>query len=82
MNNQTANTLIMWSVLYASFVAVNEQRADRGMLPLPLPTSVSQLRPYQSMMRRVDDWRPPELEQSGNRPALTCEPPFADRSPK
>ena len=53
----------MWSVLYANFVAINEQRAEQSLLPLPLPTSVSQLRPYQSMMRRVDDWTPPQLDQ-------------------
>jgi hypothetical protein len=82
MNNQTANTLIMWSVLYANFVAVNEQRAERGMLPLPLPTSVSQLRPYQSMMRRVDDWQPPELEQSGNTTSFDLQPPFAESQPE
>ena len=82
MAADTANTLIMWSVLYANFVAVNEQRAERGMLPLPLPTSVSQLRPYQSMMRRVDDWQPPELEQSGNTTSFDLQPPFAESQPE
>jgi hypothetical protein len=85
MNNQTANTLIMWSVLYANFVAVNEQRAERGMLPLPLPTSVSQLRPYQSMMRRVDDWQPPELDRShpsDHAGAFDLQPPFAESQPE
>ena len=74
MHEETANTLIMWSVLYANFVAVNEQRAERGLLPLPLPTSVSQLRPYQSMMRRVDDWQPP----SSLSPLSRMQPPFAE----
>lgn len=78
----TANTLIMWSVLYADFVAVNEKRAERGLLPLPLPTSVSQLRPYQSMMRRVDDWQPPELTQSGNGTSFDLQPPFAESQPE
>ena len=83
MNNQTANTLIMWSVLYANFVAVNEQRADRGMLPLPLPTSVSQLRPYQSMMRRVDDWSPPALSQHpSSAGGFDLQPPFAESQPE
>ena len=82
MAADTANTLIMWSVLYANFVAVNEQRAERGMLPLPLPTSVSQLRPYQSMMRRVDDWQPPVLEQSGNTTSFDLQPPFAESQPE
>lgn len=82
MGEPTANTLIMWSVLYANFVAVNEQRAERGLLPLPLPTSVSQLRPYQSMMRRVDDWQPPQLAQSGNDTSFDLQPPFAESQPE
>lgn len=82
MHHETANTLIMWSVLYANFVAVNEQRAERGLLPLPLPTSVSQLRPYQSMMRRVDDWQPPELNQPGAPTApYELQAPFAESQP-
>jgi len=64
ISHETANTIIIWSVLYAGFIAENESRAERGLLPLPLPTSVSQLRPYQSMMRRVDDWTPPQLDRS------------------
>lgn len=85
MAADTANTLIMWSVLYANFVAVNEQRAERGLLPLPLPTSVSQLRPYQSMMRRVDDWQPPELDRShpsDHAGAFDLQPPFAESQPE
>jgi hypothetical protein len=79
---ETANTIIMWSVLYAGFVAENESRAERGLLPLPLPTSVSQLRPYQSMMRRVDDWAPPQLDQAGNNTSFEMEPPFAEAQPE
>lgn len=82
MSKESANALIMWSVLYANFVAVNEQRAERGLLPLPLPTSVSQLRPYQSMMRRVDDWQPPDLAQSGNDTSFDLQPPFAESQPE
>lgn len=85
MNNHTANTLIMWSVLYANFMAVNEQRAERGLLPLPLPTSISQLRPYQSMMRRVDDWQPPKLDRShpnDHAGAFDLQPPFAESQPE
>lgn len=82
MHDETANTLIMWSVLYSNFVAVNEQRAERGLLPLPLPTSVSQLRPYQSMMRRVDDWTPPELDQASNDTSFEMQPPFAEHQPE
>lgn len=85
ISDNTATTLIMWSVLYANFVAVNEQRAQRGMLPLPLPTSVSQLRPYASMMRRVDDWQPPELNRShpsNHAGAFDLQPPFAESQPE
>jgi len=80
---ETANTIIMWSVLYAGFTAENERRAERGLMPLPLPTSVSQLRPYQSMMRRVDDWTPPQFNQPGA-PAVPfeMEPPFAEAQPE
>jgi len=82
---ETANTIIMWSVLYAGFVAENESRAERGLLPLPLPTSVSQLRPYQTMMRRVDDWTPPQLDRSHSNDhdgAFEMEPPFAEAQPE
>lgn len=79
---ETANTIIMWSVLYAGFVAENERRAERGLMPLPLPTSVSQLRPYQSMMRRVDDWIAPQLDQAGNTTSFEMEPPFAEDQPE
>lgn len=82
MAKESANTLIMWSVLYANFAAVNEQRAERGLLPLPLPTSVSQLRPYASMMRRVDDWQPPKLNQSGNETSFDLQAPFAESQPE
>lgn len=77
MSDNTANTLIMWSVLYACFADENQRRAERGQLPLPLPTSVSQLRPYASLMRRVDDWQPPALDQAGNQTSFDMEPPFA-----
>jgi hypothetical protein len=82
---ETANTIIMLSVLYAGFVAENESRAERGLLPLPLPTNVSQLRPYQSMMRRVDDWIPPQLDRShpsDHAGAFDMEPPFAEAQPE
>jgi hypothetical protein len=73
----------MWSVLYAGFVAENESRAERGLLPLPLPTSVSQLRPYQSMMRRVDDWVAPQLHQPGAPTVpFEMEAPFAEAQPE
>jgi len=81
----TANTIIMWSVLYAGFVSENESRAERGLLPLPLPTNVSQLRPYQSMMRRVDDWTPPQLDRShpsDHSGAFDMEAPFAEAQPE
>jgi hypothetical protein len=77
MVKESANALIMWSVLYTCFADENQRRADRGQLPLPLPTSISQLRPYTSLMRRVDDWQPPELDQAGNQTSFDMEPPFA-----
>jgi hypothetical protein len=80
MSDHSANALIMWSVLYACFADENQRRADRGQLPLPLPTSISQLRPYASLMRRVDDWKPPALNQPGA-PSVPfeMEPPFEDK---
>lgn len=80
---ETANTIIMLSVLYTGFVAENESRAERGLLPLPLPTSVSQLRPYQSMMRRVDDWTPPQLNQHPSAEGgFEMDAPFAEAQPE
>jgi len=77
MSDHTANALIMWSVLYGCFAEENERRAQRDQLPLPLPTSVSQLRPYASLMRRVTDWQPPALNQASNETSFDMEPPFA-----
>lgn len=80
MDEKTANALIMWSVLYACFADENQRRADRGQLPLPLPTSISQLRPYVSLMRRVDDWQPPALDRThpnDHTGAFNMEPPYA-----
>lgn len=78
MGYDSANALIMWSVLYACFADENQRRAERGQLPLPLPTSVSQLRPYASLMQRVDDWQPPALNQPGAPTVpFEMEPPFA-----
>ena len=85
LSEDTGNTLVMWSVLYANFVSENEKRAERGLLPLPLPTSVSQLRPYRSMMQRVDDWTPPQLDRShpsDHAGAFEMLPPFADHQPQ
>lgn len=82
MSEESANTLVMWSVLYANFADENQKRAERGLLPLPLPTSVSQLRPYQSMMQRVDDWTPPNLVQAATPSAFEMQPPFAEHQPQ
>jgi len=76
--------LIMWSVLYGCFAEENERRAQRNQLPLPLPTSVSQLRPYATLMQRVDDWAPPVLDRShpnDHSGAFDMEPPFAASQP-
>jgi hypothetical protein len=78
MKDETANALIMWSVLYGCFAEENERRASRGQLPLPQPTSVSQLRPYAPLMIRVIDWQPPELIQHpSSEGGFIMEPPFA-----
>ena len=79
ISEPTAKALIMWSVLYANFAAENESRAERGLLPLPLPTSISQLRPYAAMMQRVDDWQKPELNQAS---FSKMQPPFAEHQPQ
>jgi len=87
MGYETANALIMWSVLYGCFAEENERRAQRSQLPLPLPTSVSQLRPYATLMHRAsvgdgpDDWKPPALEQASNQTSFEMEPPFAAAQP-
>jgi len=80
IGKHTANSLIMWSVLYANFVAENESRAERGLLPMPLPTSISQLGPYAAMMQRVDDWQLPELTRDGR--GAEMQPPFAEHQPQ
>ena len=80
MSDHSANALIMWSVLYGCFAEENERRAQRSQLPMPLPTSVSQLRPYATLMQRVDDWEPPQLDRShpsDHAGAFDMEPPFA-----
>tara|TARA_R110002020_G_scaffold17958_3_gene63497 strand:+ start:1071 stop:2180 length:1110 start_codon:yes stop_codon:yes gene_type:complete len=79
ISEPTAKALIMWSVLYANFVAENESRAERGLLPLPLPTSLSQLRPYTALMQRVDDWQKPDLNQAS---FSNMQPPFAEHQPQ
>jgi hypothetical protein len=79
MKDETANALIMWSVLYGCFAEENERRAGRGQLPLPQPTSVSQLRPYATLMQRVSDWASPELTREHATDRM--EPPFAADQP-
>ena len=79
MNDHTANALIMWSVLYGCFAEENERRAQRDQLPLPFPTSVSQLRPYATLMIRVDDWQSPALTRQYATDRM--EPPFAAAQP-
>lgn len=85
MHHETANALIMWSVLYTNFAVVNQERAERGLLPLPLPTRITQLVPYASMMRRVDDWQPPEMDRShpsDHAGAFDLPAPFAESQPE
>jgi len=80
ISEPTAKALIMWSVLYANFVAENESRAERDLLPLPLPTSLAQLRPYAVMMQRVNDWQLPELTRNGR--GAEMQPPFSEHQPQ
>ena len=81
MNHHTANALIMWSVLYSCFAEENQRRAQSDQLPLPLPTSISQLRPYATLMHRVSNWEPPALDQASNQTSFDMEPPFAAAQP-
>jgi len=81
MSDDTANALIMWSVLYGCFAEENERRAQRSQLPLPLPTSISQLRPYATLMQRKNDWKPPTLDQASNQTSFDMEPPFLAAQP-
>jgi hypothetical protein len=82
LSRSTADELIMWSVLYGCFAEENERRFNRGQLPLPQPTSVSQLRPYATLMQRVSDWQPPELNQPGAPTVpFEMEPQFAADQP-
>jgi hypothetical protein len=81
LSDMTAASLIMWSVLYGCFAEENDRRVQLSKLPLPLPTSVSQLRPYASLMVRVSDWESPALEQSSNQSSFEMEPPYAAAQP-
>ena len=81
LSEPTATALIMWSVLYGCFAEENDRRVQLNKLPLPLPTSVSQLRPYTSLMQRVSDWKLPALDQSGNHTSFGMEPPYAAAQP-
>jgi uncharacterized protein YheU (UPF0270 family) len=75
---KTANAWMQWAVLQPCLAKANQERVERGLLPLPLPSSVSQLRPYQSMMRRVDDWIEPKVEVPGAPvESFSMEPPYA-----
>lgn len=84
MSEVSANALIMWSVLYSCFAEENQRRAQSDQLPLPLPTSISQLRPYATLMHRVSNWEPPALDRShpsDHAGAFDMEPPFAAAQP-
>lgn len=78
ISNNTAIGWMQWAVLHHAFQAENEARAQRNQLPLPLPSSISQLRPYQSMMRRVDDYQYPPGCQAGNQTSFEMDPPYAE----
>lgn len=79
ISDNTATAWMQWAVLHPCMVKANQDRAERGLLPLPLPSAVSQLRPYASMMRRVDDWTPSGAQSSASDHdgAFDMEPPYA-----
>lgn len=82
MSQASADALIMWSVLYSCFAEENNRRAQVDKLPLPLPTNVSQLWPYATLMQRVSNWQRPKLNQLGARPAaFELQPPYAAAQP-
>lgn len=78
IGKETATGWMQWAVLHEAFQIENEARRARNQLPLPLPSSISQLRPYRSVMRRVDDYEYPPGNQPGA-PAVPfeMEPPYA-----
>lgn len=84
LGKDTATALIMWSVLYGCFAEENDRRGQLSKLPLPLPTSVGQLRPYATLMQRVSGWEPPVLSRShpsDHAAAFEMEPPYAAAQP-
>lgn len=76
----TANNWMQWAVLHPQFLKLNSERVERGLLPVPIPSSASQLRPFAPLMRRVDDWVPSDAQSSANDHdgALQMEPPYAE----
>jgi hypothetical protein len=78
MDVKTANAIIMWSVLYRCFEEENARRVESGRLPLPLPSNTTQLRPYATLMLRVNGWVPPVDDR---RDGGAMEPPFAADQP-
>lgn len=79
ISENTAINWMQWAVLHPQFVQLNAERAERGLLPVPIPSSASQLRPFQSMMRRVDDWIEPDIVVPGApMDPLQMEPPYAE----
>ena len=77
IGKETATGWMQWAVLHEAFQVENEARAARNQLPLPLPSSISQLRPYRSVMRRVDDYQYPPGNQAGNQTSFEMDPPYA-----
>ena len=79
ISQNTAINWMQWAVLHPQFVKLNAERAERGLLPVPIPSSASQLRPFQSMMRRVDDWVESDVVVPGAPVApIQMEPPYAE----
>jgi hypothetical protein len=83
ISDMTATSWMQWAVLHPQFVQLNTERAERGLLPVPIPSSASQLRPFASLMRRVDDWVEPNVvvpgaPTAGDSQAWAMEPPYAE----
>jgi len=79
VNKVNASAFMAWSSVAATIQAANAERN----IPLPLPTSPSQIEPYLSELDRVDDWSPeewPEREERGA--SFETQPPYALEQPR
>ena len=75
-----ALSLMAWQSVTSTIVEANKSRD----FPLPLPSSPTQLQPYQKELVRVDDWKPDNWPVQAGAPATGFEtqPPYAASQPK